>query len=208
VLCPRCRGSVAWSAPGEALDLDPGLIEAGAAAAWYGGVVEVWLRRFKYPGRGIFALRSGPAAVAAELIEVALRGLDAIAPGCFEALDAVVAVPSAIQRVRERGFHPAGNLARVAAASLQRPLVWDALRMTAPRPSQTGLSRAARRRNVAGAFEAAPARVDGAALLLVDDVVTTGATLESVAGALRRGGAEQVWAVCAARAGRVDGPPR
>jgi predicted amidophosphoribosyltransferase len=72
-------------------------------------------------------------------------------------------------------------------------------------PSQTGLSRRARRRNVRGAFRAlgpAPARV-----WLVDDVVTTGATLWEAARVLRRAGAREVVALCAARTPAPDGAP-
>jgi predicted amidophosphoribosyltransferase len=77
---------------------------------------------------------------------------------------------------------------------------FDALALARVRdtPSQTGLDRRARRRNVAGAFRlrthALPRRV-----WLVDDVVTTGATLEAAARELRRGGATSVTALCAAR---------
>ena len=77
------------------------------------------------------------------------------------------------------------------------PLAATALRRVRDTGSQTGRGRAERRRNVRGAFAAngrAPERI-----WLVDDVVTTGATLEEAARALRRAGARVVIALCAAR---------
>lgn len=198
-LCSRCRADIAWSPPGEAIGLAPDLIAGGIAGARYEGAVETWLRRFKYPGKGLFALHPGPAAVVGELVVCALRELARVSPASLE-IDAVVPVPSPIARIRERGFHPAGNLARIAATALRRPVAYSALCATGRRSSQTGLTRAERKRNVVGAFRAASGARAGATLLLVDDVVTTGATLESAAAALRHRGVECVLAVCAARA--------
>jgi ComF family protein len=108
----------------------------------------------------------------------------------------VVPVPLHPRRLRQRGFSPAGLLARAVARQAGLPCNPVALRRLRDTPSQTGLDRRARRRNVRGAFEprcAVPARV-----WLVDDVATTGATLAECARALRRAGAEQVLGVCAA----------
>jgi ComF family protein len=117
--------------------------------------------------------------------------------------DALVPVPLHAARVRARGFAPAAILARSLARALGRPLA-GALRRTRDTPSQTGLDRAGRRRNVASAFAVArPLR--GETVWLVDDVVTTGATLGEAARVLRAAGTGRVAAVCVAR---TPAPPR
>jgi ComF family protein len=111
--------------------------------------------------------------------------------------DALVPVPLHPARIRARGFAPAAVLARALARALGAPAA-PALRRVRDTPSQTGLDRPGRRRNVAGAF--APARpLPGATIWLVDDVVTTGATLGEAARVLRAAGAGRVAAVCVAR---------
>jgi len=110
--------------------------------------------------------------------------------------DAIVPVPLHGRRLRERGFNPAARLARAVAREIDAPLDASVLVRVRDTPSQTGLDRRARRANVEDAFACrglVPARV-----WLVDDVVTTGATLSACAKVLRRGGAEQVAAICAA----------
>jgi ComF family protein len=110
-------------------------------------------------------------------------------------------VPLHRRRVVQRGFNPAVMLARDLSRALGIPFAATALSRLRDTESQTGLGRAARRANVRGAFEAR-ARVP-AHVWLVDDVVTTGATLEECAQALRRAGARHVVALCAARTVRL-----
>jgi len=89
-----------------------------------------------------------------------------------------------------------------------RPVVPDLLVRRRPTPSQGGLGRAGRRRNVAGAFALRPGReaqVRGRRILLIDDVHTTGATLGECARALRRAGAASVDALTLARVTLADG---
>ena len=94
--------------------------------------------------------------------------------------------------------------ARTLAMSLGRrfsvPVRPDLLERARPTRPQAGLSAAARRRNVRGAFRAGRGRVP-ARITLVDDVLTTGATTAAAAGALRRAGARDVELWCLARAG-------
>jgi ComF family protein len=109
--------------------------------------------------------------------------------------DAAVPVPLHRRRLRTRGFNQAAELAR----HLRLPLC-HALRRVRATPSQTDLPAAERHANVRNAFALAR-RVDvrGKCLVLVDDVSTTGATLEACARVLRDAGAREVRAVIAAR---------
>jgi ComF family protein len=115
---------------------------------------------------------------------------------------AIVPVPADADRRLKRGHHPAGRLAQELAARWELAVV-DALARSGSAPRQRGLSRHERRRNVAGAF-AARERVPSA-VILVDDVYTTGATATAAASALRKAGARRVHVVTFARAVRGAG---
>ena len=108
---------------------------------------------------------------------------------------AIVAVPLAFERQRERGFNQTLEIARVAARVAARPLLTEVLLRTRHRPAQEGLPLDERRRNVRGAF-AVPAAAEGAVagrnLIVIDDVMTSGSTLDEVARTLKRAGAAQV----------------
>ncbi len=131
-------------------------------------------------------------------LAVNLAGLAAQAlPDDLE-VDALMPVPLGSARRSERGFNQSRLIAAALARQLELPLADDLLirkRDTAP---QTSLVRAERWRNVQGAFRCVR-NVSGARILLVDDVATTGATLDAAARALKRRGAAWVAAVVAAR---------
>ena len=132
---------------------------------------------------------------------VSLAGpLGALLNECFEreAYQASVVIPVPLHgsRERQRGF----NQAELLAASLNRRIDTRILRRTKKTPSQTGLSRARRARNLAGAFEVR-GNVPHCALV-VDDVYTTGATLNEIARTLKRAGAERVEVLTVARVER------
>jgi ComF family protein len=113
--------------------------------------------------------------------------------------DVVVPVPLHWRRRLARGFNQAEAIARPLAARLGLPCERLLRRRRATAP-QSGLDRAARRRNPRGAFAAPrPPAIHGRAVLLVDDVVTTGATLDAAARCLRRAGARAIVALAAAR---------
>lgn len=105
-------------------------------------------------------------------------------------------------RLIERRFNQAAWLAEALARVLRQPLKRDLLIRRLRRRGQGGLSAAGRRRNVAGAYRLPPARarlVAGRTILLVDDVLTTGATANACARALRAGGAARIFVLTLAR---------
>ncbi|HEX5064617.1 MAG TPA: phosphoribosyltransferase family protein [Myxococcota bacterium] len=164
-------------------------LDACIAGTWFAEEPAAWIRHYKYPPRGLVGSgrdRARLRALAAESL-----GWRALAtPSC------VVPVPLHAARLRQRGFNPAASLARDLAGASGAPLAF-ALTRVRDTPSQTGLGRAGRRANVRGAFRVSGSH--GACVWLVDDVVTTGATLEECARVLRAAGAQQVVALCAAR---------
>lgn len=107
-------------------------------------------------------------------------------------------VPPDGERSLARGDHPPARLARELGRRWELP-VEPVLARTRPLRRQRGLTREERRRNVRGAFRAAPLR---GRIALVDDVYTTGATVSSVASALRAAGAVSIEVVTFARAVR------
>jgi ComF family protein len=114
----------------------------------------------------------------------------------------VVPVPTTERRRRRRGYNQAELLARALASELDRPLV-DALVRTRGGRTQVALHPLQRRANVQGAFAARPcatAQLEGRPVLLVDDVLTTGATASAAALALAQAGAPAVTLVTYARA--------
>jgi ComF family protein len=116
------------------------------------------------------------------------------------AVDVVVPVPLFRTRARGRGYNQAALLGEAVARRLDRPFASLALMRVRDTGTQTRLSAVARRLNVRDAFVARETGwVIGRTVLLVDDVMTTGATLSEAARALKAGGAWRVWAVAAAR---------
>jgi ComF family protein len=116
---------------------------------------------------------------------------------------ALVAVPLAGARERERGYNQSACLAHALADRWRIPMWDDVLVRSRATQTQTRLTPEARRHNVSGAFRAVAgtrARLRGAHLVLVDDVVTTGATLVECASALLDGGARIVSFVTFGRA--------
>ncbi|MEM1262433.1 MAG: ComF family protein [Pseudomonadota bacterium] len=114
--------------------------------------------------------------------------------------DVVVPVPLHWRRLIWRGFNQAQCLAEPLAAAIDRPMRARALVRTRATRAQSALPRSARRRNVVGVFSADARVVNGRHCLLVDDVVTSGATITVATEALLAAGARSVTVACVARA--------
>lgn len=142
----------------------------------FGGAVAEAVRRFKYGGRPDLARPLG------HLLRAAVQdaGLRA---------DLVVQVPLHPRRRAERGYDQAGLLARHVAAALDRPHRPSALRRLRHGAAQASLGREDRRSNPALAFAGDPGPLRGSRVLLVDDVITTGATVRACRDALLAAGA-------------------
>jgi ComF family protein len=110
----------------------------------------------------------------------------------------VVPVPLHVDRLRERGYDQAALLAHALARAAGLPVAVRALRRIRPTPAQTTLDAATRRSNLRGAF-ASNARAPAPVIVLVDDVLTTGATADACARTLRSAGAARVVVVTVGR---------
>lgn len=114
----------------------------------------------------------------------------------------IVPVPLHRWRIWRRGYNQAALLARAVAKAKGAPLCVDGLQRIKPTPMLGGLGRAARRRALGGAIRLNPARhsaLKGRSILLVDDVLTSGATSDACVSALKRAGATRVMIGCFAR---------
>ena len=155
----------------------------------YEGSLKKLIRSFKYSGRQDLA-----RPLAGLLAEVWI-GEERLRP-----VDVVVPVPLHWRRERKRGFNQAAALAEVFGKKAGLPVLEGALRRRKAGRSQTELKREERRENVKDAFEARrPEELRGKTILLVDDVCTTGATLEACARALKEAGARRIGALTVAR---------
>ena len=185
-LCPRCGAEV------ESARKDCGCrtrlksLSRLRSAVAYEGPVEIALQRFKY--HGWRRLAEPLALLMAERLMV--EGLPA---------PWAMAVPLHSSRLRQRGF----NQAELLAAELRKRLMLTKppgqLVRTRPTPPQVGHDRRWRLENVRDAFEWRGSSLAGRSIMLVDDVATTGATLEACAAALRACGSGPVMGVSVAR---------
>jgi len=114
--------------------------------------------------------------------------------------DVIVPVPLHPKRLRERGYNQSALLARRLGEKAGLPVVTGCLVRVKPTPPQARTAAVAeRRRNMAGAFACRNGQLKDQQVLLVDDVATSGATLDAAAAALKAGGAASVWGLTLAR---------
>lgn len=195
--CPVCAGSVgpfeaSWDGCGACRESRL-RIKGTARIGSYAARAGVLIRQYKYRERH---------DVEPLLIEWLA---DSIAASEWaDRIEAVTCVPTHWLRMLKGRFHVARALAHGVARRLELPCV-SLLRRTRLGTRQVGLTYPQRMENVRGAFGLIPgASVRGARILIVDDVRTTGATLEECAKALRRGRAAEVYAAVVARAKGAD----
>ena len=175
-LCDVCR----WSHP--AFDL-------ARTAAPFRGDVRALLHSFKY--NSATWLRDDLT----DLLDGALRSYYD-----REQIDLVLPVPLHVSKLRKRSYNQAALLAAELAHRCGLEMRTDCLQRQWPTSTQTRLSAQARRQNVRGAFcVTQPAWVRGRTVLLVDDVMTTGATLHEAARSLKAADAWRVWVLAVAR---------
>jgi competence protein ComFC len=113
--------------------------------------------------------------------------------------EGIIPVPLSIKGLRNRGFNQSLLLARIIARDMKSPLLMDVLSKKKETLPQIGLSSKERLSNLKGSFEVRE-NIDGLRLLLVDDVITTGATVTECSKELLRAGAEEVVVLALARA--------
>jgi ComF family protein len=165
----------------------------------------VWLSRtrscFAYEGPAMGLVRSLKYYARLDLVRYCARRLRDEMQGLGEH-DAIVTVPIDSGRVVKRGHDHCALIARQHARMSSVPFLRGALSRVRSVPPQVGLSRDEREKNVRGAFEVNSRRGDrigGRRILVIDDVLTTGATLNDCARALIKAGAREVSALTLAR---------
>jgi ComF family protein len=181
-LCPRC----ALSSPGGALCgrclAQTPSYDLTIAALAYAFPADTLVHAFKFRGE---------LALAPLLAELLARRIPA-----SERIDMVVPVPLAAERLRGRGYNQAAEVARLLA--LRAPLELFLCERSRDTAAQSDLPWAERRRNVRGAFVCKRA-IPGRSVAVVDDVMTTGATLDELARVLKQAGATRVVNLVVAR---------
>lgn len=178
VFCPACRRSELL------LEAMPGLLNLDGAVMGYkySGALKEMLHKLKFEGESKFLQ---PLAEEAAFLVQAYGG-----ESCF---DMVVSVPTDAARRKLRGFDiPESIFAQaLAVKGAWQPQVLARIKATAP---QYGLAPDKRRSNVRGCFKV-QGDVRGAKILLVDDILTTGATLDEAAKTLKQAGAKSIYAL-------------
>ncbi len=185
-LCPRCGSELEFAGRACGCRRRLRALTRARAAAVYEGPLERAIHRFKYEGWRVLAPVLGDLLVE----RLALEG----SPGRL-----VVGVPLHGRRLRARGYNQSELLARHVVARLRLDGPARGLHRVRDTPPQVGLDRLSRQKNVLGAFQWRGEPLAGRPVVLVDDVATTGATLESCAVALRAAGSGSVFGLTVAR---------
>lgn len=183
-LCAGCLNDLPFNEPAER---PPGAnLDTLIAVLRYEFPVDAAIKAFKFQRRSYYASAFG------ELLLLARYCLP-------HDIDAVLPVPLHWFRRARRGYNQAEEIARPIATALALPIIRNCRRARSTR-FQSGLAAADRARNLRDAF-AVRGTLTYDHVLIVDDVITTGATLDSIATALRSAGVDRVSALCLASAG-------
>lgn len=197
LLCPDCQKELPWLLGREAeraVDFADGCFSPLA----YRGRVPEAIQRYKFSGVRCYQHAFG--TLLAQCVQDHLE----------DPLDYLTWAPLSRRRLRERGFDQSELLARVAGERLCVPILPTLKKTRHTHPQSELGEESARRANALGAYELLPGvNLEGKKLLLVDDVVTSGATLRECARLLRQAGAQRVWcaAVAQARVGKQKPRP-
>ncbi len=186
-VCPRCGDAVPSDGLCRRCRVSPLQIETIRSVVYFEGTVREALHALKYQGRVVLAEPLG-ALMAMYWQRHA------------EPVDVVVPVPLHAARLHERGYNQAALLARKMAHQAGLSLDEQTLTRHRATVSQVELNARQRKENVHAAFRCTDGPFAGRCVLLIDDVCTTGATLEACAAALYTGGAAHVQALTLARA--------
>jgi len=188
-VCLRCGRPVPDGDECENCRKHPPHYTALRSWALYRGPVRRAIHRLKYEGD--ISLGERLAQPLIELLAAVNWQVDLVTP-----------VPSGINRLTRRGYNQAALLALPLALGSAVEYQPQALVKTKDVRSQVGLNAAQRRLNVQEVFQAQPAQVRGRSVLVVDDITTSGATLDACAAALLTAGASQVYGLTLAQAGQ------
>lgn len=187
----RCKNCGKLTPPGIIGCLDceagkgPRQLDQVTAWGYYSGDLKKFIQNVKFEARP-----RRLKEVARPFAEWAIKQLPAV--------DGLVAVPMYASRLAERGFNQAEVLASALHWELGLPIL-EGVEKTKQTPSQASLSRQERLRNLHDAFVVRdPALFRGRSVWVVDDVTTTGATLEALAKVLRASGAQKIYGLCLA----------
>ena len=181
--CPRCALPTPHGEVCGACLRRPPAFSATVAVLRYGHPADILIQHLKYGG------------------ELALAGWFAglLAERVHELPELILPMPLHSARLRERGFNQAAEIGRAVGKRLGVAVCLDACRRVRDTPSQAGLSLKERRKNIRGAFSC-HADLRGRRVALLDDVMTSGASLDELAGTVLRAGAAEAWVWVLARA--------
>lgn len=186
--CERCRQPLPLIGPCRFCATWPAQLAWARSAVWLDAEAREIVHHLKY---------GGFAGLAAFMAEAIVRHLPRPADATL------VPIPLTRRRLRQRGYNQAARIARALGTGWHMPVREELLTRARDAGSQTALTPQERLANVAGSFAAAPRPrrpAGGAGLIIVDDVLTTGATLVAAAQALAGAGWQHAGAVTFARA--------
>ena len=187
-ICDDCAAKLPYT-KGDSISQEFPHIKKCVAPLYYDGTVREAILRYKFWGMSVYAHRF--SLFVAECVE---NNLD-----CGD-IDVISWVPLSRKRLRRRGYNQAQLIAESVADELCIPAA-ATIRKTVDNPPQSGTKSAGERaKNVRGVYEViSPDDIKGKAVLLIDDVVTTGATLSECARMLKGSGALRVYCAAIAR---------